>query len=66
MAAADARDGATSKTTGRWGVGLPVWGDGSAGKGLRVDTTASAGGGWRQREKAVKAVAAAGGLSRWL
>ena len=37
-------------------------GDGSAGQGLLVDTTASAGGSWQQRGKAVKAVAAAGGI----
>jgi hypothetical protein len=62
----DARDNGTSKTTGRWGAGLPVGGDGSAGQGLRVDTTATAGGGWRQRGKAVKVATAGGVLSRWL
>ena len=33
-------------------------GGGSAGQGLRVDTTATAGGGWRRQGKAVKAAAA--------
>ena len=39
------------------------WRDGGADRGLRVDAAATAGGGWRRRGKAVKAAAAAGGLS---
>jgi hypothetical protein len=39
------------------------WRDGGADLGLRVDAVSTVGGGWRRRGKAVKVVAAAGGLS---